>query len=561
MTLPSGASFLDVALEQVDKKSPVDDDLMTSIAEDLYYLKNQTGGSGGGVFEWKVNGNLKALKDNLPFRRIDGAFVMSATTLSKIGLFLEVPGDSGTLEVDIRKYRSPLTPITGIDYQYSAAIQSITRAGSAGNTQSITRSTTQINTQSITYWKAAINVDSIIYIGSDLWRYNLATAPDSDWVVGDTVVFASCTTAANNGSFTIVRVNDDGFNSIVIKNLAGVAQTAAAGNARLGAYSYDLINPASTEFVAGEKALFASHTSANNDGSLTLYAVNSGGNNLVVKNSIGVTQGGVAGTIDVLRFLYTLGAAVSTDIVVGETALFASHTSSVNDGNLPVRAVSGSTLTVYNVNGATQGGVAGTVNSNRWIYALPSDPATDFSVGHTFLSTSATDYQNNGVFTVVQVKRSGTNNLVIHNTLGITQAGAVGTLTHTRRVVKFAADQSSVYSTASRVQIKNVSNSVYLLSEFQVLEVNRGGGANYNIVINDTTGTSTSQASPSGRIVFESRSVFSTRPTITVIDDMQFSTNGVLDVTEKVIAANRMLALEILNIPTGSPQNLTAHVA
>lgn len=565
MTFPSGASFLPITLEQLDRKSPVDEDLMTAIGEDLYYLLNQLagGGSGTGVFDFKVNGNLGLLSNLLPFRRIDGAFVSAGQTLSRFGGHLEIPGVSGTLEFDVRKYRTPLTPVTGIDYQFQSSINSITKAGASGSTQSITRATPQVSTQSITFWKAAINIQSIISVNNNLWRYNLLTAPDSDWQVGDYVIFASATNAANNGIFQIVAINSDNFPSITVLNASGVAQTTAAGTANLQAFSYNLTNPANAAFVVGEKAAFASHTSALNDGSFTLYAVNSAGNNLIVKNSVGLVQGGAAGNINVLRFTYTLGATVSTDIVVGETALFAAHTSSANDGNLPVRAVSGSTLTVYNVLGVIQGGVAGTVNSNRWIYALATDPSTSFVVGERFYADGVTSTDNSGTKTVVQINRSATNNLVVWNELGVTQAGAAGTATHTKRLIKFASDQSAIYTAAlSRIALRGVVDQKYVGAlEFTVLEVNRGGGANFNVVIEDLTGTGLSQANPAGRVVFESRSVFSTTPKVIVVDDLQVTTTGVLDAAEKIIAAGRILMMEILSIPTGSPQNFTGYVA
>ncbi len=43
-------------------------------------------------------------------------------------------------------------------------------------------------------------------LGDDLIRINLATAPDSDYVVGDSITTASCTNAANDGTFAIVGV-------------------------------------------------------------------------------------------------------------------------------------------------------------------------------------------------------------------------------------------------------------------------------------------------------------------------------------------------------------------
>lgn len=559
MALPDGLTFEDIDLTQVDKKSPVDDTLMESIAEDLYYLKNQLANSGTGVFDFKVNGDLGLLRNVLPFRRIDAAFVSKGQVLSNSALFLEIPGTSGTLEVDIRKYRTPDVPITAIEAQYSQNINSITRAGSAGNTQSIAKATPQVNTQSVSFYKTQLSVDSIIYLGSNLWRYNVSAAVDADWVVGDSVTISSCTDGDNDGTFIIVRKNDDSLNNIVVLNPIGVAQPSPAGNIDLQAMAYTLTNPAAAEFVVGEKARFASHTSGANNGDFTIYALNSGGNNVIVKNPVGVAQAGVAGTTDALRFKYTLGATASTDLVVTESGLFAGHTSGANDGNLRITAVSGSTVTVYNTAGVIQGGVAGTVNSNRWIYALPTDPSSSFSVGQTFLAANTTAFANSGTFTVKQINRSASNNLVIYNTLGVTQGGAVGTLTHTRRIIKSSADQSAIFSTASRVYLTGTPDGNYSNSEFDVVEVNRGGGANFNIVVEAASGLV--QLSPAGRVSFESRSVFSTRPSITIQRDMRAVTDAVLDSTEKTIAAGRIICMEILQIPNGSPQNLSVHVS
>ena len=562
MTLPSGSAWIDITLEQVDKKSPVDDTLMTSAAEDLYYLKNNVGA--GGVFEFKVNGRLGALRDRLPFRRIDGAFVMQDLTLVRHSMFLELAGTTGTTEVDMRKYRTPRTPIVEIAHQYADSISSITRAGASSNTQSITKATPQVNTQSIAYFKTQISLASIIGLGGGYFRYNLATALDADWEIADSVLFASCTNAANDGTLTIKRKNDDGLNNIIVFNPAGVDETTSPGNVNLLAFKYTLINPATAEFVVGENALLAAHTSALNDGKFAIYALNSGGNNIVVKNPVGVLQAGVAGTVDSYRWKYTLGAAAPSDLVVGETALFAAHTSAVNDGTLRLTAVNdgGNNVIAYNETGAAQGGVAGTVDSLRWIYALASDPTASFSVGQTFISLLTTSLKNRGSFAVKQINRSATNNLVIHNADGVTQGGAVGSIVHTRKLIKFAADQSAIYAiTKSRIEMTGTVDASYALATaaFDVLEVNRGGGANFNVVIDNPDGLS--QASPAGHVDIESRSIFSTRPTITSTDNLSVSSNGVLDSTEKTIAAGRFLSLEILSLQNGNPQNLTVHAS
>lgn len=560
MPLPSGTTFIDIDLTQVDKKSPVDDDLMESIAEDLYFLKNQTSAIGG-LFDWNLNGDLSVLADILPFRRFDGGRVGNVDrTLTTHKLVLELPGTDGTLEADIRKYRVTNTPIMEILHQYTAAPTSITRVGTSINTQSISRATAQVATQSVSRYKATINITSIIPIGGGLTRYNLASAPDADWVIStDYVQISSATTGSNNGTFRLIRKNDDSGFNVILQNASGVLQTGAAGTAGLQAWQYILLNPADAQFVVGEKALFAGHTSALNDGSFEIYLTNAGADNIVVKNRVGLDQAGVAGTVDTYRFTYVYGSAVAADYVVGETAFFAAHTSTANDGHLPIRGVnvSGNNLIVYNEAGVTQGGVAGTADTDRWIYALPTDPTSSFTVGQTFYYSGATNFNNDGIFEVKQINRSAVNNLVVYNIAGVTQAGTGGTLYHTRKLLRFAADESAIYSTLSRVNVRGTAKSINF-GEYDVLQVNRGGGANYNIVVDIPKGIA--QELESGQIEFESRSIFSVRPTITVLDKIASSSNGTLHTTEKLVESGRILMPELLQVPLGNPENLTVSV-
>lgn len=550
-------AYISISSSQTAAKAPVDQTLMDDIRLDLDFLN--TGVSASGVSKFNVNGPLSVLRQSLPDRRRDGAIQTAAKTFSSYGVYLEKPGTSGTLEIDVRKYRTPNTPIIGIDYQYSQAINSIALAGSALNTQSISKATPQVATQSISFWKATINVSSIIAIGGGFWRYNLAAAVDADWAAGDYVTFASCTTGANNGLFQIQRLGDDGGNNVIIYNGNGVAQTGAAGTAQLMAMAYTLIDPADANFNPGESALFASHTTAANNGTFAIYGINKGGNNIIVKNSAGVVQAGVAGTCDALRWTYTYGSAVTaTDYVVGETANMASHTTSGNNGNLSIVGVNvgGNNIVVYNVSGALQAGVAGTANTNRWVYALPTDPTSSFSAGQTFVAVSTASSANAGTFTVKQINRSAINNLVVYNTIGVSQVGAAGTLNHTRRVIKFSADQSAIYSTASRAELRNLADQS-ALAAYDVVEVNRGGGSNFNIVVDSNAVTT--QASPCGRVAIESRSLFSTRPSFSITNDLVTATNGVFG-TEAVVSAGLLLGIEILQVPLGAPTNLVVQI-
>lgn len=503
-----------ISATQTDAKSPVDDNLMDSIREDLNYLDTAILSVQSFDYQFKINGPLQFLTPQFgQYKRLDVGYIVKAGAISVSRLLCEVPGASGTLEVDLRKYRRTGTAIRSITSQFTGSINSITQIAPAIATQSITRSTPQIATQSISLWKATLSVQSIVGLGSNLWRYALSASPDSAWVVGDSITISGCTNALNNGTFTIVRINDDGQNNIVITNASGVAQTGVAGTIQLNAWSYNFTNPVSSQFVAGENALFAGHTNANNNGNLAIYAINQAGNNIIVKNALGVAQAGVAGTVDTYRMQYNYAASVGSDFVVGERARMASHTSGVNNGDLIITAVNsgGNNIIVYNSGGTTQGGVAGNANTTRWIYALASDPSTQFTVGQNCVISGATSGANNGTFEVKQINRSATNNIVVSNTSGVTQVGAGGSLVHSRKIIAFASDQSSIYTTQSNIEIYNVPSAANT-GYFDILEINRGGGANYNVVIDNPTGVD--QLSPAGRIEIESKSIYAMRPTL-----------------------------------------------
>jgi len=565
-------AFIVILPSQVDAKSPVDDTLMQTIKTDLDDLDARFLAVKTFDYEFKINGPIANLPAGTYRKRLDGGPVMAAQTFTRARLFLEVPGVSGDLEVDVRKYKTPNTVITALTRQYSAAISSITQIAPALATQSISRFVTQVATQSISRWKASINISSIILLGGNLVRINLASAVDTDWLITDSITIAGATAGANNVTANIVRINDDGGNNIVITNASGVAQTGAVGTISLNAWAYNYVNPVDTNgFVAGESAIFASHTTAANNGTFAIYAVNSGGNNLIVKNSAGVAQAGVAGTLDTARWKYVYSIAVVNDFVVGEKARMASHSTAANNGDFTIVALNsgGNNIVVYNTAGVAQGGVAGTANTTRWIYALPTDPTASFSVGQNFVATGATTAANNGTFPVKQINRGAVNNLVISNVNGVTQVGAVGTLVHSRMLISFSSDQSAVYTIAaaapSRINVTGTVSSANT-GEFTVLEINRGGGANYNVVVDNAAGVE--QASPAGRINFESRSIFVNRPKLSLPTSTYNSTNRDMQYNvrtagggdfnaEATVAANTILMMEFVSIPSGAPSDVT----
>jgi len=562
MTLP-----VTIIPSQTDAKSPVDDDLMDGIRQDLNDLDARFLSVKTFDYEFKVNGPLYFLTPSYGiYKRLDGAMVAAAQTFSRARLYAEIPGTSGTLTADVRKYRRTQTPITSIAKQYSQAINSIAQIAPAIATQSISRATSQISTQSITRWKPAINISSIILLGSNLVRYNLASAVDSDWKVGDSITVASATTGANNGNFTIARINDDDANNIVLTNASGVAQTSAAGTLALNAWSYNFTNPVSSQFVAGENATFASHTSGGNNGTFAIYATNQTGNNIIVKNVNGVAQASTPGTVDVNRWAYTYASAVPSDFVVGETAQLSTHTSGANNGALLIVGVnvSGNNLILRNDAGVAQGAAAGNANTYRWVYALPVDPTSSFTVGQNTVISGTTSGANSGTFSVKQINRLGTNNIVIFNVSGVTQAGAAGTLAHERTIISFASDQSSIYTTSSNIEIYTAiaaGNNGY----FDVVEVNRGGGSTFNVCVVNPSGVA--QASPAGRIEIESKSILSSYLTILYPDNatnnnsnnnkyLNYTSTSSLNANAVISAADVtngvVIALDLRTIPSGN---------
>jgi hypothetical protein len=561
-------AYVSIAATDVDAKSPIDDSLMELIKanEDDLDSRITTAGAKHVIFE--LQGKLSFI--NTHKRSVAMGFINEAFQPSLCRFMLKKSGSSA-LGFDLRKHTSPGTPITEIAHQYSAATSSISRKGSALNTQSIARFVAQISTQSITHAKAAQNVSSIILLGyvdslgSNMVQYNLDAAISADTAVGDSIVFASCTTGANNGTFTIVEIGRAGGNNVVISNASGVAQTGAAGTAQEKIMSYNYTNPvSSTGFTAGYSHDFASHTSAANDGDLLVYAINQSGNNIWVKNASGVTQGGVAGTADTNFWQFNLsGAASSTDYIVSESVTTASHTSANNDsGALTIIAVNsgGNNLILYNTAGVTQGGVAGTINTNRWVYNLPTDPTTQVTAGDTMFMSGHTSALNDGTFTI---KETSASTVVVFNASGLAQGGAAGNVYTTKKLVKFSSDQSAVYTTDSYIEMQNCVSSEYNLdaaqAPFRVLQVNRGGGANYNVVVD--LAAATSQASPAGYVQHEMKSIFSSAPSLAAsltglepnLDIVGSSTSFVA----ATISAQVPVMLYITSYPSGDPRDLT----
>lgn len=557
-----------ISSTQTDAKSPIDQQLMDAIRLDLNYLDSQIGGGGGGgASTFRANGPLYPLRNRLAYgagTKVDGALVLAATTFTRCRMSLLKGGTSGTLEVDVRRHIAVNHAVTRITAQNQSSTQSIGRLGTALNTQSVGVATPTISTQQITLVKSALNIRSIMNIGGNNWLYTFTgtTLLDADYQIGDSMLFAGATNANNNGEKVITQVNYDGLPSVVVSSATGVEQVTATGTGILSMYSYVYSASVNANFAVGESVIFAGHTTAGNNGTKTIYAVNLAANNIVTKHTAGAAQAGVLGTAACSRWIYSYAAAPdNTHYVVGESALFASHTTAANNGTFVIRAVNsgGNNIVITNTAGVTQAGAAGNVNTLRWLYAAPASLAADISVGDKVELTSHTTPANNGLFEVKFVSRFAANNIEIYNASGVAQAGIAGVITTVRKVVWFETDQAAAYSAGtSKVLLEGLKSQTDNLGlEFSVLQINRGGGSNFNIVI--YAEYLSLQGGAAGRVVTEARSIFTTTPKITVaqtnrIRNFQFDSSAVF--AAGPIPADSLLCMDILQLPLGLPETL-----
>lgn len=579
-----------ILASDIDAKSPVDETLMGAIKSNLERVDDAiTAAVSSNPVSFRVNGPLSGIPSGRA-KRIDTAHFGLNQTLSYCKLFLDKPGTEGTLECDLRKLYRTESPIKSIDYQFTGSTQAIAMSVTA-STRSVTRATPTVSTQSISYWKAALNIQSVVQqVTTGYWQINLDQAPDANYEADDYILIAGTTNW--NGTYQIVRVNDYGSRSLTVYRASGgVAQTSAAGTIQLRAYSFNYVNPVSTEFAAGELVTMTGHTNAVSNGFFYIHAINSGGNNIVTKKATdsakisgGVTQAGIAGTAVCHRMKYNLAAPASTaEFIPGEYMQAISHTYAelnmsysaasatlkvvaVNDGGNNVKAYTSRT---DNAAGPReQATVAGTIGACHWVYSLSTSPAGKVSVGDTVIMTGHTLSGSDGTYTVREVSRGGLNNIVVYSWTTYTQAGVAGAVKTLNKVVSFQTDQSSLYQVGDHVEIEGATsayNNLGLTSNLGHLikQINYGGGANYNIVIEfDTTST---QTVPFGWVALTSRSVFSTRPKVSVIPSVSSALKGALgqgnvrqETTSAVFNSNAqietgsIIGLYVLSVPTGA---------
>lgn len=339
-----------------------------------------------------------------------------------------------------------------------------------------------------------------------LMSYNFANPVHSTYFkAGLKVIFASHTTPANNGTFDIRKINQSG-NNIFVMIQNGATQAGVAGTSQTCCWSYNMSSSVDVNYVAGEKANASSHTTPANNGTFDIISINDGGNNISLHNPLGVAQGGVAGTINCNRWIYTALAPQVSLVTVGDRFKFSNHTNPLNDGVFEILAVD----------------LGGGVNYN----------------------------------------------VVIHNPLGVAQAAAVGKSRSELCLVKFGSNQSSIFDvTESYIEILGAQSSYFNRARnkyfYKVQDQNFGGGSNYNVVIKEIDGVE--QLAPMGFVTLEARSVFNNPQEFSAETSGQFIGDSWLiqdfssDVKNQIIASSEVLSLHFLDVQYGNAEdfNLT----
>lgn len=555
--------YNDIPDTDIDFKSPIDEFLMTTFRNNQRYNKckaEEAAVSGGGNIEFKVNGNFNVLElGSFPDNGLDldGGFVSTPLTITRCALFILKQGDGGDFRFDINRSIYTEIPIWQIKNIFDANTQSVARGSAALDTQTIVNAEATQNTQLIDFAYPQIDIENIQQIqGASLFRINF----DPDTVVLDPEVYAvgkyviinGAGNPGNDGVFDIKRVNECGGVNIVVENISGVTEIPSNATVQPNFAKYFFTTAIPTNFAPGEQAVFAGHTDPTNDGTFEMFRVNEGGNNIVVaKGAVAlVTQGGVAGTVDSLRWKYSFLNNVNDAFAIGEQALFAGHTDPANDGSLEIlnKNVDASfNIIVYNTAGVAQPGIAGNVNTNRFVYALDSDPDGFFIIGDTAVMAGHTDPANDGNFTLVDVKYLGNNNVVVYNSAGVQQLAAGGTVEHLQKAIIFRDDQSANFesgkSFATVADTANVNNE----GQYLVVDQNRLAVSDFNIIVEMPSFVE--QLGDAGCVEQETRSIFNDGEQTVVVDQDKQVEAFEANINSSLLGENTTLTLDVFEAP------------
>jgi len=228
-----------IVYDQVDAESPIDEQLMDAVRIDLDDLDTRIALNAGSSVTFRVNGLLDKLSlatNPNNGKGLDGAFITKERSISTVNVYTKLQGAGGSLEVDVRRIKQIDLSIQSIEDIFTGNIQSIAKGSADLNTQSIVRAEGTQNTQSTTYYKASESIKNVVAEGGfQRWRYNLTGTGnlDSEYSIGDYVNISGCTDPNNDGTFQIVKINQDNGRNFVIDNPVGIEQAAASGTMQL----------------------------------------------------------------------------------------------------------------------------------------------------------------------------------------------------------------------------------------------------------------------------------------------------------------------------------------
>lgn len=550
---------------QTDAEAPIDETLekdnIQANLEDLATQIDSISGGGGSSLQFKVNGNLTRLKSLIDSDvknglEMDGAFVTALRKFVRARLFIKKNGNTGQTKADVRRHVKVNHPIKSLMFKGQFLTQSIGIIGNPLATQSVSKRTPGSATQSINRTEANETISSIVNIGNDVFKIN-TTGIDlvANWKPGAIVVISGAN-ALNNGEFEIIERNYEGSPSVLVSIPGGIDETGIAATLNLNRFAYVFLAVADAiAYKIGENLIATGHTTGANNGTFVIDAVNEAANDLVIyNNTAGATvQAGIAGDVNTERFVYTfLLATLATDYIVGQTNNCTGHSNALNNGKFEIVELNetGNNLVVRNSVGVVQAGVAGTVNTNLWVYAVDSDPSLDVTVGDTLRFENHTSASNDLNAVVVELSRAAADNIIVFNESGVVQAGVAGDIFTELMVVEFFQDESASYIVDGPLGFISVADIIGMPDainngKFTVEAINIDF-AN-NIVFKNISGIE--YVDPVGQIHTEIRSLFSTLPTIPAGEDFSIGSNGVL--IDANTEAESMIMLDILELPEG----------
>jgi len=269
------------------------------------------------------------------------------------------------------------------------------------------------------------------------------------------VITGSITGVGQDGTFAITAVAPGG-GSCTYNNAAGVTEAFQAATVGTFAVTRTAIIDATAPFTAddvGRTITVTGSTSANNNGTFTIIAVDAGGGSCDYVNAVGVSEifaGAAVGTLNSVRIADATAPFLASDD--GKYIVVARSTTAANDGTYLITTVAGASnwIDVTTATGVTEvfgvnttveviesratGAFAGcsfTLNGGNVTLADTSNPFLDADVGRSISVRNPTSAGNRGVFIITSVAAGG-GAVTYANGAGVTEAFAaltVGLLT------------------------------------------------------------------------------------------------------------------------------------